>query len=174
MKYKIINTIILIFFVLSFICNVYLFTTKSQVVVDTKIVHDTTIVIKDSIQKHTIIKNSIMHDTIIKTIINKDTVYIPIEIPITYKTYTDKLFNNNIEYDVEINYSGYKAEINDISIESKFKQQDIINVKQKSWKQTFSIGVQFGYGIVLSPYNYTYNSGPYIGIGVQYGWGYTW
>jgi hypothetical protein len=49
MKYIIINTIISIFFVLSFICNIWLFTTRPEVIVDTKTVHDTTIIVKDSI-----------------------------------------------------------------------------------------------------------------------------
>lgn len=174
MKYVISNTVIAILFALSIICNIWLFTTKPITTIDTKIIHDTTVIVKDSIQYHTKIKNIIFHDTIVQTIVNTDTVYVPIQIPITYKTYTDKIFNDNIEYDVTINYSGYKSEIEDVTIYSNYVKQDVKNITPKPWRQTVSLGIQVGYGIQLTPYNTMYSFGPYVGIGIQYGWGYTW
>jgi hypothetical protein len=70
----------------------------------------------------------------VQTIVNTDTVYVPIQIPITYKTYTDKIFNDNIEYDVTINYSGYKSEIEDVTIYSNYVKQDVKNITPKPWR----------------------------------------
>jgi hypothetical protein len=49
MKYVIINTVIAMLFVLSIICNIWLFTTKPITTIDTQIIHDTTVIVKDSI-----------------------------------------------------------------------------------------------------------------------------
>lgn len=173
-KYIIINTIIAMLFILSIVCNIWLITTKPKIVTDVKTVHDTTVIVKDSIQKHTVIKDVLLYDTIIQTIVDTDTIYIPIDLPITYKTYTNKLCNNNIEYDVTINYSGYKSEIEDVTIQSKYLKENITNIKQNPWRQTISIGVQIGCGMQLTPQQSIYSFGPYIGIGIQYGFGYTW
>jgi len=47
-------------------------------------------------------------------------------------------------------------------------------MKPKKWRQYVGVGLQVGYGINYDLMTKTPTGCPYIGLGVSYGFGYTW
>lgn len=85
-----------------------------------------------------------------------DTAQVQVQIPITQKVYRDSSFTAYV--------SGFEASLDSFILHVPHSVTTITNTsrpKQPRW----SIGLQVGYGISLSP---TPNYSPYIGIGVQY------
>lgn len=79
-----------------------------------------------------------------------------VRIPITQKVYEDSTYTAYV--------SGYKPSLDSLELHIPHSVMTITNTvrtKQSRW----SIGLQVGYGIGLSP---TLKYSPYIGIGVQY------
>lgn len=85
-----------------------------------------------------------------------DTAQVQVQIPITQKVYRDSSFTAYV--------SGFEASLDSFVLHVPHSVTTITNTsrpKQSRW----SIGLQVGYGISLSP---TPDYSPYIGIGVQY------
>ena len=85
-----------------------------------------------------------------------DTAQVQVQIPITQKVYRDSSFTAYV--------SGFEASLDSFVLHVPHSVTTITHTsrpKQPRW----SIGLQVGYGISLSP---TPKYSPYIGIGVQY------
>ena len=85
-----------------------------------------------------------------------DTTQVQVQIPITQKVYRDSSYTAYV--------SGFEPSLDSLTIHIPHRVTTITNTsrhKQSRW----SVGLQVGYGISLSP---TPKYSPYIGIGVQY------
>ena len=141
-------------------------------------VHDTTIVTQERIKEKEKVKYVTNTDTFfvyqntIDSLFIKDTVYI--QIPIEHKQYTDTFTTDTTKTILDIKYSGYKASLDGIYVQSSFTQKERIKVKHTGFGQFVGIGVHVGYGANINPINKTLQPAPYIGVGITYGWGYHW
>lgn len=85
-----------------------------------------------------------------------DTAQVQVQIPITQKVYRDSSFTAYV--------SGFEASLDSFILHVPHSVTTITNTSRPKLPR-WSIGLQVGYGISLSP---TPNYSPYIGIGVQY------
>ena len=97
-------------------------------------------------------------------------VYIPIE----HKQYKDTFITDTSKTYLSIDYSGYKASIDNISFYSNYNIKPIEKNKIKGFGQFVGLSINVGYGIGLNYNDKSFNNSPYIGIGISYGWGYHW
>lgn len=117
-------------------------------------------------------KTKVEYVTQYDTIIYREFDTIKVQIPIEHKVYTDTLKTDTTDVKVNIKYSGYKAQIDNLWIDYTYKQKESLKSKKKGkFGQSVVIGIQAGYGLGIST---TPRFEPYIGIGVTYGIGYTW
>lgn len=79
-----------------------------------------------------------------------------VEIPITQKVYRDSLYTAYV--------SGYESSLDSLTLHIPHSVTTITNTIQ-SKRSRWSIGLQVGYGVSLSP---APQYAPYIGVGVQY------
>ena len=137
-----------------------------------QVVHDT--ITKDSIQIQEKIKLKYVteYDTIIDTQIDTlmDTVYV--QIPIGHYQYQDVGSTDSTKYSIKIDYSGYKASIDSVWFDYSYKPRTVTQIKRNGWGQHIGVGVHTGYGAHINVRDGTFITGPYIGIGVNYSWGY--
>jgi hypothetical protein len=82
-----------------------------------------------------------------------DTFYVPID----RKEYEQTISNKDGDFKIGIDYSGAYSSINNVTLQSK--------IKPKRW----NIGVQGGVGVGYDLLHNNITAGPYIGIGVSYG-----
>lgn len=136
--------------------------------------HDT--IVRDSIQIQEKVKWKYVtkYDTVIyvQTDTMTDTVYV--QIPIDHYQYRDTGSTDSTKYSLGINYSGYKASLDSVWFNYSYTPQTIVKTKRNGWRQHVGIGVHTGYGAHINSRDGTFVTGPYIGIGINYSWGYSW
>lgn len=111
-------------------------------------------------------------DTIICVV--RDSVYdtIRVELPIEHKQYKDTILTDTTDIKVDIEYSGFKPQLDRVWIDYSYKnKQTLKSPKKGKFGQSIVIGVQVGYGVGISnPIKFN----PYVGVGITYGFGYSW
>lgn len=137
-------------------------------------IHDTTTVTVEKIKEKEKIKRIVEYDTsfIIERDTVRDTIYV--SLPIAYKQYRDTFTTDTSRTILDIKYSGYKAQLEGLYVESHYKARETIQIKQTGFGQFVGVGLQLGYGASINPVNKTFVPGPYIGVGVSVGWCYHW
>lgn len=109
-------------------------------------------------------------DTIICVVRDSVVDTVRIELPIEHKVYQDTITTDTTNINIGIEYSGYRAQIDNLWIDYTYKQREPLKSKKKGkFGQSIVVGVQAGYGIGI-PVKFQ----PYIGVGVTYGFGYSW
>lgn len=172
MKY--INYIIGVLLALSISLNIGLgiaLANKGTNIIEREIkVTDTLTITKDSIVEHIrplYIKD---YDTVFVMITDTDTIEVPMTLPIEYMTYEDTIDHDSIKYDVKIDYSGFRPSLDGVYVHSNYIKQETIIKKPKPWRQFIGAGIQVGYGTTFPEPKFS----PYVGVGITYGFGYTW
>ena len=137
-------------------------------------IHDTTTVTVEKIKEKEKIKRVVEYDTsfIIERDTVRDTIYV--SLPIEYKQYRDTFNTDTSNTILDIKYSGYKAQLDGLYVESHYKTRETVKIKHTGFSQFIGVGLQLGYGASINPINKTFQPSPYIGVGVTYGWGYHW
>lgn len=121
-------------------------------------VHDTIVFTKT-------INHSVHH---YDTVLIDDTVYIK-DLP---QLYTDSTKDYSIEINAVKLYDYSLSLYKDTVFVETTKE---VKVPQKyKLGQTLSLGLQVGYGLGISPPTMKCSFGPYIGIGISYGFGISW
>ena len=135
-------------------------------------VHDTTIITKEQIKEKEKIKRVVEYDTFFITERDtiRDTFYV--SLPIEYKQYRDTFITDTSRTILDIKYSGYKAQLDGLYVESHYKAKETIKVKHTGFGQFVGVGLHLGYGASVNHIDKTFNSGPCISVGITYGWGY--
>ena len=135
-------------------------------------VHDTTVITKEEIKEKEKIKRVVEYDTFLITERDtiRDTFYV--SLPIEHKQYRDTFTTDTSRTILDIKYSGYKSSLDGVYVHSSFTQKERIKVKHTGFGQFVGVGLQVGYGASINPIDKTFNPGPYIGVGIAYGWGY--
>lgn len=135
-------------------------------------IHDTTTVTVEKIKEKEKIKRVVEYDTFL--IVERDTVRdtIYVSLPIEYKQYRDTFNTDTSRTILDIKYSGYKSSLDAVYVQSSFTQKERVKVKHTGFGQFVGVGLQVGYGASINHIDKTFNPGPYIGVGVTYGWGY--
>ena len=108
----------------------------------------------------------IKHDTFM------DTVYV--QLPINHYQYRDTGGTDSSKYNIGINYSGYKASLDSVWFNYSYIPQTIVKTKKNGWGQFVGVGLQVGVGPSINARDGTFVTGPYVGVGVTYGFGYHW
>lgn len=170
---KVIIAVLAILLCMSFACNVYQYAQSQNEENKVIVLHDTIRIDSIRIQEHTRPIYVTHHDTCI--VYRRDTICdtLTIEIPIEHKVYTDTINHDSTQWKLDIGFSGYKAKIDSANI-SVLHTKEVSFNKPKSYMmgQTISIGLQAGYGMGFE--GMTIHPSPYIGIGINYGFGITW
>lgn len=125
-------------------------------ITDTIIKSKTKLLYKDRVDTFIILQE----DTIVKEIL--------VEIPIEHKQYIDTLNTDSGSFNIDIIYSGYKANIDNLNLSYK----SIVTpreVDKNDWRQFIGLGLALGYGVDLK----TPQFAPNVSIVLTYGWGYT-
>lgn len=137
-------------------------------------IHDTTTVTVEKIKEKEKIKRVVEYDTFL--IVEKDTVRdtVYVSLPVEYKQYRDTFNTDTSRTILDITYSGYKAQLDGLYVESHYTARETIKIKHTGFGQFIGVGLQLGYGASINPVNKTFQPSPYIGVGVTYGWGYHW
>ena len=137
-------------------------------------IHDTTVITKEQIKEKEKIKRVVEYDTffIKETDTIRDTFYV--SLPIEYKQYRDTFITDTSRTILDIKYSGYKSSLDGVYVQSSFTQKERIKVKTSGFGQYLGIGLQVGYGATINTIDKTFIPGPYIGVGISYGWCYKW
>ena len=137
-------------------------------------IHDTTTVTVETIKEKEKVQRVVEYDTsfIVERDTVRDTIYV--SLPIAYKQYRDTFNTDTSRTIVDIKYSGYKAQLDGLYVESHYKAKETVKIKHTGFGQFVGIGLQLGYGASINPINKTFQPSPYIGVGVTYGWGYHW
>ena len=95
----------------------------------------------------------------------RDTVWLA-DLPISYKTYNDTITKDSVKSLVTINYHGFAAGIDDISLFHNVTHKCTIVNQRKKFGWNISAGPYIGFGTDFR------GVGPSVGVGVQIGWGY--
>ena len=136
--------------------------------------HDT--IIRDSIQIQEKVKwkYRTKYDTTL--LVFRDTVHdtILIEIPIDHYQYRDSGSTDSTKYNLGINYSGFKPTLDSVWFNYSYTPKTIVKTKRNGWGQYVGVGLQVGVGPSINARDGTFVTGPYIGVGVTYGFGYHW
>lgn len=106
----------------------------------------------------------IEHDTV------RDTVRVPV--PIEHKEYRDTFCTDSSRIELGVQFSGYKANIDNVDLQYHFEVEPRTIVKRKGWGQFIGVGIGVGYG--ASVVGQTVYAAPEIGLHITYGWGYHW
>jgi len=101
-----------------------------------------------------------------------DTVYV--QIPIDHYQYRDTGSTDSTKYSLGIDYSGYKASLDSVWFNYSYTPQTIVKTKRNGWGPYVGIGLNVGYGATINAIDRTFVPGPYIGVGVSIGWCYKW
>ena len=128
-------------------------------------VHDTVKVDSIRIEQNTKIKYITTVDTFY-IVQKQDTIYLK-DFPIEYKTYNDTIKTDSSNTIIDLNYHGFNAGIDNLSIQNEyFNKNTIIQKQPKRFGIDFVIGPQVGYGYGFK------GASPYIGIGATIGFSY--
>ena len=136
--------------------------------------HDT--IIRDSVQIQEKVKwkYRTKYDTTL--LVFRDTVHdtVLIEIPIDHYQYRDSGSTDSTKYALGINYSGFKPTLDSVWFNYSYTPKTIVKTKRNGWGQYVGVGLQVGVGPSINARDGTFVTGPYIGVGVTYGFGYHW
>lgn len=143
---------------------VYHFTNKSPQI-ETIVVRDT-IVKTDTITFTKIINQDKYH---YDTIVVNDTVYIR-DIP---QTYTDSCEDYRLDINAVKLYD-YTLDIYRVDTFIKIQEKVSQIEKKRGFCWSINAGLQVGYGVNINPSNMQANFTPYVGLGLNIGWGYSW
>ena len=132
----------------------------------TEVVHTDTI---QTIRVDTIRVERTFTDYIYDTIIVNDTVYIA-DIP---RVYTDSTADYALNVRAVKMYD-YRLDIFRVDTITRYMQEKPTEPKKRGkMGQSVVIGLQFGYGLGVQPATMQARFEPYIGIGISYGFGFT-
>lgn len=136
-------------------------------------IHDT--IIRDSIQiQERIVTNYITKEKLVfDTIIQNDTHTIYVPIPIEHKSYRDFQVTDTCQWELGVDYSGYKPSLDSIWFHYSYIPKEVVKTKENAFRQFVGVSVNVGYGATINPLDRTFVPGPYLGIGISYGWGWT-
>lgn len=95
----------------------------------------------------------------------RDTVWLN-ELPIEHKTYSDTITKDSVKSQVTINYHGFAAGIDDITLFHNVTHKCTNVNPRKKFGWNISAGPYIGFGTDFR------GVGPSVGVGVQIGWGY--
>lgn len=95
-----------------------------------------------------------------------------VTIPIETKEYRDTFLTDTSRIELGVRYTGYRAKIDAIDLNSQYTIQPRTIVKKNGWGQFIGIGIGVGYG--ASVVEQTVYAAPEVGIHITYGWGYHW
>lgn len=95
----------------------------------------------------------------------RDTVWLN-DLPIEHKTYSDTITQDSVKSQVTINYHGFDAGIDDITLFHNVTHKCTIVNPRKKFGWNLSVGPYIGFGTDFR------GVGPSVGVGVQIGWGY--
>ena len=141
-----------------------------------EIIYDS--IVRDSIQiqEKTVTRYTTKDIYIFDTIIYRDTHRIYVPIIIEHKTYRDYQTTDTGHWELEINYSGYKPTLDSVWFNYSYKPKEnvVINDKKVDFGQFIGVSINLGYGATINTIERNFNPGPYIGIGICYGWGFYW
>lgn len=127
---------------------------------------DTFTIYKDSIIEKTIYKPKTLYDTTFIYVTETDTIEVPVEIPIDHNVYRDVLRHENDSVEVSVGYSGFKAQIDSITVIPHYQTTIIKPEKRWGWNVTGGLGVNYGINPITGKLE------PNVGIGVVVGLGY--
>lgn len=143
---------------------VYHFTTKSPQI-ETIVVRDT-IIQKDTITFTKIVKQDRYH---YDTIMVRDTVWIA-DIPQVYSDSCE-------DYRIDINATKlYSYDLSIYRVDTFIKEIEKVSQieRKRGFGWNISAGLQVGYGININPSDMQASFSPYFGLGVSFGFGYSW
>lgn len=128
------------------------------------------VVIADTIRStRTILQETYKYDTIVL----RDTVFIA-DIP---KNYIDSTPDYRIDIRA-VKLYGYDLDIYKADTLTRYVPQIPAESKRQSRRgrfgQSIVVGLQAGYGLGVQPSTMQARFEPYVGIGITYGWGYSW
>lgn len=132
--------------------------------------YDTVVVVKnDTIRStRTILQETYKYDTIVL----RDTVFIA-DFPQSYVDSTE-------DYRIDIRavkLYGYDLDIYKTSTNTQVlprEPQTASKQRRGRFGQSIAVGLQAGYGLGVQPSTMQARFEPYVGIGITYGWGYSW
>lgn len=107
----------------------------------------------------------VKHDTFM------DTVYV--QLPINHYQYRDTGGTDSSKYNIGINYSGYKPSLDSVWFNYSYIPKEVVKTKENALRQFIGVSVNIGYGATINTIDRTFVPGPYIGVGISYGWGWT-
>lgn len=136
-------------------------------------IHDT--IIRDSIQiQEKVVTRYITKEKIVfDTVIQNDTFTIYVPVPIEHKSYRDFQLTDTAQWEIGIDYSGYKPSLDSVWFNYSYIPEEVVKTKENAFRQFVGISVNIGYGATINTIDRTFIPGPYIGVGVSYGWGWT-
>ena len=136
-------------------------------------IHDT--IIRDSIQiQEKVVTRYITQEKIVfDTVIQNDTFTIYVPIPIEHKSYRDFQLTDTAQWELGINYSGYKPSLDSVWFNYSYIPKEVVKTKENALRQFIGVSVNIGYGATINTIDRTFVPGPYIGVGISYGWGWT-
>lgn len=158
--------VICILFLISLFFNYRLYKqrNKYEIKIDTIYCKDSILVSNEVIKEKVKFKYLTFSDTTFSY--KKDSIFITdtIKIPISHYEYKDTINNDSINYFLNIKYSGYKANLDTLSISTKFLYQTptIIQYKNKKWGHGLNLGIGVGYDFKNTPF-----FGVYFGYGLH-------
>ena len=130
--------------------------------------YDTIVEVRyDTIREHRTIRKDLHH---YDTIVLHDTVYIA-DIP---QDYVDSTADYRLRVQAVKMYD-YSLNIYRTDTLTRYVPQEATGRKRKGkWGQSIVVGLQAGYGLGVQPTTMQARFEPYVGIGVTYGFGYSW
>ncbi len=130
--------------------------------------YDTIVVTRhDTIREHRTIRQTAYH---YDTIVLHDTVYIA-DIP---QDYVDSTVDYRLRVQAVKMYD-YSLDIYRTDTFTRYVPQETTRAKKRGrWGQSVVVGLQAGYGLGVQPTTMQAAFQPYIGIGLTYGFGYSW
>ena len=136
-------------------------------------IHDT--IIRDSIQiQEKVVTRYLTQEKIVfDTVIQNDTFTIYVPIPIEHKSYRDFQLTDTAQWELGINYSGYKPSLDSVWFNYSYIPKEVVKTKENALRQFIGVSVNIGYGATINTIDRTFVPGPYIGVGISYGWGWT-
>ena len=129
--------------------------------------------IQEKIVTRYITKDQIKFDTVVQIDSIRDTLTIYVPIPIEHKSYRDFQLTDTAQWELGINYSGYKPSLDSVWFHYSYIPKEVVKTKENAFRQFVGVSVNVGYGATINTTDRTFVPGPYIGVGISYGWGWT-
>lgn len=145
-----------------------------KTVVEEKVVYvrDTISIPYETIKYKERVKYVTQFDTIICVVRDSVMDTVRVELPIEHKQYRDTIKTDTTDIKVDIEYSGFKPQLDRVWIDYSYTGKQLVKSKKKGhFGQSVVVGVQVGYGVGI---NNPIKFNPYVGVGITYGFGYSW